>query len=82
MKKIFFMVILFSVCQNNFGHARQSITIGSKKFTENIILGEIAAHLARDLGYDTRHREQLGGTRVLRHQEYSAQQILKNIFVP
>ena len=43
----------------------QHIVIGSKKFTENIILGDIAAYLSRDLGFATTHRRELGGTRVL-----------------
>lgn len=43
----------------------QSITVGSKKFTENVILGEIASLLARDQGLQTEHRRELGGTRVL-----------------
>jgi osmoprotectant transport system permease protein len=43
----------------------QSITVGSKKFTENVILGEIASLLARDRGLQTEHRRELGGTRVL-----------------
>ncbi|MBD3383413.1 ABC transporter permease subunit [candidate division KSB1 bacterium] len=42
-----------------------TIIIGSKKFTENIILGDIVAHLAHDSGYEIRHRKQLGGTRIL-----------------
>jgi osmoprotectant transport system permease protein len=44
---------------------KATAVIGSKKFTENIILGEIIAHLARDSGYEIRHRKQLGGTRIL-----------------
>ena len=41
------------------------ITVGSKKFTENVILGEIVTQLARGTGASTQHRRQLGGTRVL-----------------
>jgi len=43
----------------------EPITIGSKKFTESVILGEMAVRLARHTGADTQHREQLGGTRIL-----------------
>lgn len=39
--------------------------IGSKAFTESVILGELAAQLIREAGHDARHRRQLGGTRVL-----------------
>ncbi len=42
-----------------------TVVIGSKKFTENIILGEIVAHLGRNSGYEIHHRQQLGGTRIL-----------------
>jgi osmoprotectant transport system permease protein len=38
---------------------------GSKAFTESVILGELAAQLTREAGYDAEHRRQLGGTRVL-----------------
>jgi osmoprotectant transport system permease protein len=41
------------------------IRIGSKKFTESVILGELAALLARDAGAPAEHRKELGGTRVL-----------------
>ena len=39
--------------------------VGSKNFTESVILGEIAAGLARQAGVDVVHRRQLGGTRIL-----------------
>ena len=41
------------------------ITVGSKKFTENVILGEIVTQLARTQGVSVRYRRELGGTRVL-----------------
>ncbi|UCE90405.1 MAG: ABC transporter permease subunit [Pseudomonadota bacterium] len=41
------------------------IVIGSKAFTESVILGEMAAHLARAAGHGAQHQRQLGGTRVL-----------------
>jgi osmoprotectant transport system permease protein len=43
----------------------EAITVGSKKFTENVILGEIVTQLARSEGITARHRRELGGTRVL-----------------
>lgn len=42
-----------------------AITVGSKSFTESVILGEMLAHLARQAGMDVHHQKQLGGTRVL-----------------
>jgi osmoprotectant transport system permease protein len=43
----------------------QSAVVGSKKFTENVILGEMAAQLARNQNLQVEHRRELGGTRVL-----------------
>ena len=47
------------------GVAAAELVIGSKVFTESVILGEIAAQLARDSGEAAKHRRELGGTRVL-----------------
>lgn len=41
------------------------VTIGSKNFTEGVILGEIGAGLAREAGLVVEHKRQLGGTRIL-----------------
>ncbi len=43
------------------------VTIGSKNFTESVVLGEIAQALARDADVqaEVEHRRQLGGTRIL-----------------
>jgi osmoprotectant transport system permease protein len=41
------------------------IHIGSKKFTESVILGEIAAKLCASVGASVVHRQELGGTRLL-----------------
>lgn len=43
----------------------QDITIGSKKFTESVILGEIAGHVLREAKVPVTHRREIGGTRVL-----------------
>lgn len=52
-------------CLSATATAQTEITVGSKKFTESVILGEILALLAQaeDIGAD--HRRELGGTRVL-----------------
>jgi osmoprotectant transport system permease protein len=42
-----------------------TVLIGSKKFTESVILGEMLTHLANDSDAEAVHRRQLGGTRVL-----------------
>ena len=58
------LLVVMSFVPNDITMA-QSIAVGSKKFTENVILGEIASLLARDQGLQTEHRRELGGTRVL-----------------
>lgn len=42
-----------------------AVVIGSKNFTEAVILGEIGAALGRQAGVEVEHRRQLGGTRIL-----------------
>jgi osmoprotectant transport system permease protein len=41
------------------------LQIGSKGFTESVVLGEIATLLGRSTGAAVRHRREMGGTRVL-----------------
>ena len=41
------------------------VKIGSKSFTESVILGEMVAHLVRSVEAKPIHRRELGGTRVL-----------------
>ena len=41
------------------------IQIGSKSFTESVILGEVLTHLARSTGVKVEHRAELGGTQIL-----------------
>jgi osmoprotectant transport system permease protein len=45
--------------------AAAPVRVGSKAFTESVILGELATQLANNAGVPTIHRSQLGGTRVL-----------------
>src|SRR5262245_23131080 len=45
--------------------AKPEIKIGSKKFTESVILGEMLAFLARDVGASSIHRAELGGSDIL-----------------
>jgi len=49
-----------------FGQATDStLTVGSKKFTENVLLGWMGTHLLRAEGLTAVHREELGGARFL-----------------
>jgi osmoprotectant transport system permease protein len=41
------------------------VVVGSKKFTESVVLGEMAAQLAAAAGARAEHRRELGGTRIL-----------------
>jgi osmoprotectant transport system permease protein len=43
------------------------VRVGSKKFTESVVLGEIATQVLRGAGLRAEHRAQLGGTQVLWH---------------
>ena len=67
------------------------VIIGSKKFTESYVLGEIARRALNDAGVATEHRQGMGGTIILwqalqggqidAYPEYTgtiAQEILKN----
>lgn len=45
--------------------AAQTTVIGSKVFTESVILGEVASQLLRESGVAAQHRREIGGTRVL-----------------
>ena len=45
--------------------AAETVTVGSKGFTESVVLGEILGHLAKQTGATVELRAGLGGTRVL-----------------
>ncbi|NKB88572.1 MAG: ABC transporter permease subunit [Acidobacteria bacterium] len=45
--------------------APEGLVVGSKAFTEGIVLGELVRLRASDYGVPARHERQLGGTRVL-----------------
>jgi osmoprotectant transport system permease protein len=45
--------------------AATPVRIGSKQFTESVILGEVARLSARDAGINAQHQRELGGTSIL-----------------
>lgn len=47
------------------GAVAAEVVVGSKKFTESVVLGEMATQLARASGHGGRHVAELGGSRVL-----------------
>ncbi|MFT5351041.1 MAG: osmoprotectant transport system permease protein [Gammaproteobacteria bacterium] len=55
------MLVLLDVLAFN----EKEIVIGSKNFTENIIVAEIATQLIRETGINVSHRSGLGGSRIL-----------------
>jgi len=61
---IFFFLITVKMAQGQ-DQTKRVIKIGSKKFTESVILGEIAAHLFQEAGLLTVHFRELGGTQIL-----------------
>src|SRR5438067_8358567 len=83
------LVISFAAAFSNL--AASPVVIGSKKFTESYVLGEIAKRALNDAGVPTEHRQGMGGTIILwqalhgeqidAYPEYTgtiAQEILKN----
>jgi osmoprotectant transport system permease protein len=59
------LILLLAV---SFGFSNQdstTIKIGSKKFTESVILGSLATQLVRDIYPKVEHLKELGGTRIL-----------------
>ena len=59
------LTVLFAVLIFSCGNSDNEITVGSKKFTESVILGEIITQLAVHKGAQVKYRKELGGTRVL-----------------
>lgn len=58
------LILISTGCSGN-GDAGAMLKIGSKKFTESVILGEILSQIAMSRGAETKHLKELGGTRVL-----------------
>lgn len=61
-----FLLILASLtCRHSSAaEAKPIVRIGSKAFTESVILGEILEHLIRDVGGEPIHLAELGGTQI------------------
>jgi osmoprotectant transport system permease protein len=63
----FSSLILFVALISGAGLAAspQTVTVGSKKFTESYVLGEVATRLLREAGIPSEHRQGLGGTIIV-----------------
>lgn len=58
--------ILLAIGMNSTARSAETkVTVGSKSFTESVILGEMLKHLATHAGAETRHRAEIGGTQIL-----------------
>ncbi|MBX5482383.1 MAG: ABC transporter permease subunit [Myxococcaceae bacterium] len=53
------------LCANTAHADERPIVVGSKQFTESVILGELAVQKAQLAGVHAEHRRALGGTRIL-----------------
>jgi len=64
---IFFILISSTLFQPTYAiaQAKPDLVVGSKLFTENIILGEIISQLLETSGEKIEHKKALGGTQVL-----------------
>jgi len=59
-----FMVLCLAILPAQ-TQSNTKVVIGSKKFTESVILGEMISHLVRHAGALAIHRRELGGTQIL-----------------
>ncbi|MEO8810855.1 MAG: glycine betaine ABC transporter substrate-binding protein [Rhodanobacter sp.] len=65
MRRVILAVLLLGLLVSVCSARTQPVRIGSKQFTESVILGEVARLSARDAGVDAVHRRELGGTAIL-----------------
>ena len=64
----FVLALVLLAVSSPSAHGQQTdstLTIGSKKFTESVILGWMGTHLIRSEDLSATHREELGGSRFL-----------------
>ncbi|MCY2982177.1 MAG: ABC transporter permease subunit [Planctomycetota bacterium] len=53
------------LCSNAQAQEKPKVRVGSKSFTESVILGDLLYHLGNQAGADMEHLSELGGTQVL-----------------
>lgn len=59
------LILALGLTTTALGAQHTALAIGSKKFTESVILGEIMRQAIADTGHKVEHRSELGGSRVL-----------------
>ena len=60
-----FFIFMWILVQPVIAQEAPQIRVGSKSFTESVVLGELISHLARHSGAKVEHRSELGGTQIL-----------------
>lgn len=58
-------LLVLAACSGGSAPEGPVVRVGSKKFTESVILGDMVTQLARSTGARAEHRRELGGTQVL-----------------
>lgn len=59
------VLLVFSYASPALGADGKRVIVGSKNFTESVILGEMLCHLVEHAGGESIHRHELGGTQIL-----------------
>jgi osmoprotectant transport system permease protein len=59
------LLCLFFGSELGLAEQPSTIRVGSKSFTESVVLGELLTHLIRQSGTPVEHRSELGGTQIL-----------------
>jgi osmoprotectant transport system permease protein len=62
MKRAFVLIFLLASVVS---FAAQTITVGSKKFTESYVLGEIAKRVLQNAGFEVVHKQGIGATAIV-----------------
>ena len=59
------LILLFLVAFTPLSYESEALRVGSKKFTESVILAELATQLGKSTGERIVHQQELGGTRLV-----------------
>jgi len=62
---ILLLIVFINLSPTAFTQSDRTIKVGSKKFTENVILGEVVTQLIGAQNVNAIHKRELGGTRIL-----------------
>ena len=65
MKPALMAIVVASLLSAGVADAGETIVLGSKKFTESIVLAEIAKRSLEEAGFRVEHRQAMGGTIIL-----------------